>query len=445
MADGILLYNVFVEENEDNKYRLNVEELYLWSVLRRLMNYNQETITSVNFIDKYTRQYLNTYFYKKVSDSRTKIKECLLSLQEKGLIHIDSKLKSNNELFKVTFAKLDSGYDFIPFSTFDNINVMEHLYIHFTILKWKGTKEGTFNCSNKRWMKILGVESENTVKKYIKQCEEKGLLYRVMGDYTNNQARYGQSKQDEYKYKTTPFTEEEKSNMQRKKEREGTDHSTTDTNNEWGESDNKYPFDTGNWLNKNNLDVDDYVIYLKHKNKSNPISKDFIAECNQKRNRLDKNGKFKMYIEKKLIEQALEEIEHQKQKQNELIEEQARQIIDETDDVVVLVDGKLLPYAKWNKKDKVEKVYYLFGKWVSQIDSYVYELYSEEVVDNEDVERFRPDKNGEWDNEEKQLKREMELEIKSEKEPFESEYYLDDFNINDFDIDDFEWGQSPQR
>src|SRR5690606_548834 len=115
---------------------------------------------------------------------------------------------------------------------------------------------------------------------YIKQCEEQGLLYRVMGDYTNNEARFGQSKQDEYKYKTTPFKEEEKSNIQRKKEREGSTGELYDIERF---QNNEYSFPTGNWLNSNNLDVDDYVIYLKHKGINNPTSKDFIADCDKKR------------------------------------------------------------------------------------------------------------------------------------------------------------------
>ncbi|WP_010651175.1 hypothetical protein [Oceanobacillus massiliensis] len=322
MGNGILIYNVFVEENEDNKYRLNVEEMYLWSVLRRLMNYNQETITSIKFIDEYTRKYLNTYFYKKVSPSRKQIKNCLLSLVEKGVIHSDCEPEKDSEVFKITFAKLNGGHEFIPFSTFDSMNNTAFIYIHFAILKWKGTKEGTFNCSNDRWTTILGVDSENTAKKYLKQCEEEGFLYRVMGDYTSDKARFGQSKQDMYKYKTTPFTEEEKSNMQRVKERK---NNPTPDIESIGNSD--YLFDTGNWTvrGKVELTVDDYVIYLEHKRKTDPLSKDFVADCDNKRKFImSKNEKFE-HVDEKLKKQAEDEIDERKRQQKEEMAEQRKQ------------------------------------------------------------------------------------------------------------------------
>lgn len=408
----IKLYNKFMRV--DNEFHLSMNELFFYSLLKRRQDYSGVTVTSIDLIYDLMDQFHNIKFYSKKSESRNEIVNLLQSLQDKGLITVKGDTEKHNNLFEVSFTELkDEGFAQINFNTFDNITSISDLYIYFVVSCFNNINNDyktTFDCSDERWSQILGVKAINTVRKYINQAIDNGLIHKNTGDYKNNQVRNGQNGQDVSQYKIIPFVEEEKSNMQRKKEREGTDHSITDINDEWGETNNKYPFDTGNWLNKNNLDVDDYVIYLKHKNNSNPISKDFIAKCDQKRNILDKNGKFKEFVEKKLIEQAKEEIKHQIRKQNELIEEQARQIINETDDIVVLVDGKLLPYAKWDKVSKVERVYYLFGKWVSQIDSYVYELYSEEVVDNEDVERFRPDKNGEWDNEEKQLKREMELD-----------------------------------
>lgn len=438
----IQLFNKFSQEN--SKYHLSIDELYIYSLLKRRMDFSHVTVTTIDLIIELSSKYNNIKIHSKKSEARKRIINHLQSLINKGVIKIDGNYTKHNNIIEVSFIQLEGGFVEVEFDVFDNITNITDLYIYYVVARYNNKNNDykvPFNCTDERWMRILGVNAIETVRKYIKQAINNGLIYKNTGDYKKERVRAGQNGQDVNQYKVVPFKEEEKSNVQRKKEREGTDHSTTDTNNEWGESDSKYPFDTGNWLNSNNLDVDDYIIYLKHKNKSNPISKDFIAECNQKRNRLDKNGKFKMYIEKKLIEQALEEIEQQKQKQNELIEEQAKRIIDDTNDVVVMVDGKLLPYAKWDKVSKVEKVYYLFGKWVSQIDSYVFELYSGEVVDNEDVERFRPDKNGEWDNEEKQLKREMELEIKLEKEAIESDYnpFLDDFE----DINDFDWGQSP--
>lgn len=430
----IQLFNEFSQENSE--YHLSIDELYIYSLLKRRMDFYHVTVTSVDFIIELSSKYHNIKIHSKKSEARKRIINHLQSLINKGVIKIDGNYTKHNNIIEVSFIPLESGFVEVEFDVFDNITNITDLYIYYVVARYNNKNNDykvPFNCTDERWMKILQIKSKETVRNYIDQAIENGLIYKNTGDYKKERVRAGQNGQDVSQYKVVPFAEDEKSNMQRKKEREEINYTTLEIDNSMRDSDNKYPFDTGNWLNKNNLDVDDYVIYLNHKNKSNPTSKDFIDKCNQKRNRLDKNGKFKMYIEKKLIEQAQEKIKHQIQKQNELIEEQARQIINKTDDVVVLVDGKLLPYAKWDKVSKVEKVYYLFGKWVSQIDSYVFELYSGEVVDNEDVERFRPDKNGEWDNEEKQLKREMELEIKLENEAFESEYnpFLDD------------WGQSP--
>ncbi|MGR9049233.1 hypothetical protein ACQ4XT_11440 [Halobacillus faecis] len=385
---SIRLYNKFVEENSE--YKLSVDELYLYSVLRRLINRNEEVVTNMDVLEQYIK------FYSKQQKSREYLKECLLSLINRQIVHVDGKINSFSSLLTFTFTENLGGYEYIPFEQFDSYEKRIYNYIYMCVAKWKG--KGAFICTKNRWGDILGIHPK-TAEKYVNECVDNGLIYKRPGDFTSNEKRKGQKSQEPNQYKIVPFTEEEKSNIQKKKEKENTLNLDAGIDKSWGET-NEFPFPTGNWLVQGNeLDEHDYVIYLKHKKKNDHLSKDFISKCNETRNRLDKNGNFKKYNEKKLIELAKEEMKGEEKQLADKLKEQATEIIDKTNDVALLVNGQIISHAEWNQLDKVEDVYGYYGKQESNTPdgmAYVVERYP--VSDNQDVEMYRPKKDGKWRN-----------------------------------------------
>ncbi|ALX47862.1 hypothetical protein [Lentibacillus amyloliquefaciens] len=336
---SIRLYNVFREVGSE--YHLSVDELYLYSVLRRLINYSSETLVTIDLLDKYTRQYSDIQFHSRKGESRPIIKNLLLSLIEKGVIETDESLTSkSNQLFKITFSEMSKlgGYESIHFSKFDSVTDKTMFYIYFVVASWKGN--GVFLSSYNRWAEILDM-TPTTAKKYVDSAVDKEVIYCNVGDYSDGEIRSGQKTRNPNQYSIYPFEEEEKSNMQRKQDKE--EKSTPVTiGDDWGES-SKYPFDTGNWVNKNNLDVDDYVIYIERKRKDDHVSKDFVAECDKKRKRImNGNDKFK-HIDKKNMELAKDKIvEREQQKKEDLAEQQKQTKIDKIKDgqIVVVRDNE---------------------------------------------------------------------------------------------------------
>lgn len=403
----VMLYNVF--RDVDSEYHLSVDELYLYSLLKRLINRNNETVVNVDILE----QYSNIPFHSRPTEGKRVIKKTLLSLKEKGVIYIDSEISKNNQLLRVTFEDDfdNNGHEQINFSDFDAYTDKTLFYIYFVVASWKKV-EGGFVCSYNRWADILSM-TPTTAKKYVDSAIDKDVIYCSVGDYSDDEARSGQKTRNPNQYSIYPFTDEQKTNMQKKQDKEDDPTPQSDFDDDWGSS-SKYPFDTGNWLNRENLDVEDYIIYLEHKDKIDPISKDFVADCKKKIKRINdgSKGKFK-YIHEKNMEQAQEKII---ERRNENQKQQANDILINTNDVALLVNDKIISYGEWNGQDTVNRVYYRFGDWVSIVDDHVEETRYVDVSDNEEVELHRPDENGEWDNDTKKHDREMRMEMEMERE-----------------------------
>ncbi|GIO22482.1 hypothetical protein [Oceanobacillus sp. J11TS1] len=313
----VMLYNEFREEG--GKYHLTIDELYLYSVLRRLVNFKDETIVNVDVLEQYSR----VPFHSRATESKKIIKQTLSTLKEKGLINIEGELTKNSQLLKITFNyTFGEGHEQINFDDFDNVTDKTLFYIYFVVASWKKVKGG-FASSYGRWASILDVSSK-TAEKYINLAIEKELIYRSYSDYTDEMARSGQKKRDTYKYSLTPFED-------KKKEQDKPQESL--------QIDSDYPFNTGNWLKEERIDltVDDYIIYLEQMKKDDPISQDFVADCNKRRKVIfSKNDKFK-HVEEKLKKSAEEEISNREQKKKQAKEQQKEQ-----DKMDQIKDGKIL-------------------------------------------------------------------------------------------------------
>ncbi|WP_101844233.1 hypothetical protein [Halobacillus sp. Marseille-P3879] len=383
----IKLYNVLGEEK--SQYHLSVEELYLYSVLRRLSNYKGETYVNVNGIEEYVRNYCNSPFHSRAREGRQRVSTYLMSLQEKAVINIDREVSSAN-FFKVTFVeglKEDKvlGHEQITYDYFDSVEGKTgktDLYITFIVSRWK--KAGSFTCSYERWGNILDM-STKTAERKVNDAVDREVIYCKAGNYTDKEVRAGQKKKDSNQYSVEPFDKETPVAEENRS-------SEPDFN-----SNDEYYFDTGNWLNNNNLDENDYIIYIK-----NISNKDFKAECDKKRKRIMKSSKgdwFKKSVDKPYMEKAKESVEAKNEERNKVA---AGEIIENTNDVVLLVNDKLISHKAWNKKTVPSRIYYQYGTMDSMSpDGMVWGVHSTSIMELDEIELYRPDENGEWNDEDK--------------------------------------------
>lgn len=293
----LMLYNVFRDEN--GRFHLSVDELYLYSVLKRLAIRSDETIVNVDVLDQYTRNTLQLAYNKRDTLNKKVIREVLMSLIEKGVIHCNGEPTKNNTMLNITFEDF-GGHEQISYDKFKQVTDRTLFYIYFVVASWKKVDEG-FRCSTGRWAEILGM-SPSTAEKYVKLAVEEGLIYVNIGDYSDKQVRDGQKQRDPNTYSIYPFKEEDKTPAQKKLERKDTPEPIGDV---IGNDD--YSFNTGNWLNYGRLDVSDYVIYLE-----NIDNKDFIAECNKSRQNISKKDKSFKHRDKDMMEEAKAIIENKK-------------------------------------------------------------------------------------------------------------------------------------
>lgn len=181
---SIQYYNVFAEEN--SSYHLSIEELYLYGLLSMMKNKQQVTITNVDVI----HQFSPINFFSREKESKQRIRQHLLSLKEKEVIHFENEtMIDNKSLLIISFMndlKDDSvgkgvkGFENVDFVKFNSFSTMMEHYIYFTVKRFD--KLGGFTCDYKRWAKILGC-TERTAKEKIKEAVKKQIIYKNIGDY----------------------------------------------------------------------------------------------------------------------------------------------------------------------------------------------------------------------------------------------------------------------
>lgn len=216
---SIQYYNVFAEEN--SRYHLSPEELYLYGLISTMKNKQQVTITNIDVI----HQYSPINFFSREKESKQRIKQHLLSLKEKEVIHFENETIDNKSLLIIYFMndlKDDSigkgvkGFENVDFVKFNSFSTMIDHYIYFTVKRFD--KLGGFTCDYKRWANILGC-TERTARKKIKEAVNKSIIYKNIGDYKDEKLNNrDQKKQDKNTYKTIPFSSEEKTFQTKKVE-----------------------------------------------------------------------------------------------------------------------------------------------------------------------------------------------------------------------------------
>lgn len=285
----IKLWNHLGEENSD--IHLSVKELYLYFYVSSLKRQDNVSVTTIDML----QDYLPLPFVKTKKDNKNVIREGLDLLIGKELISITCNNVMVSKMIEVTnkcllyisingdFVKGKfknyKGYESIEMDVVNAFEKVEYLYIYYVIAKYKNKCIMSYS----RWSTKLGV-SESKAKSLIKEMKKKEIIYSVIGDYSNDRVVSGQKLQDSNKYSLTPFTDEEKSNMQRKLESDGnTPEQSQDSENEvidpfsyvnaenlsgeWDQSVGDAKNDNGNWYSDTNpITEDDIKLYVNSTN-----------------------------------------------------------------------------------------------------------------------------------------------------------------------------------
>ncbi|MTT32707.1 hypothetical protein GMB86_11885 [Terrilactibacillus sp. BCM23-1] len=335
------LYNVLAEENSN--YHLNVEELYLYSLLNTLRTRQKVSIASIDLLHGYSP----VKFFSRDKEAKQRIKKILISLKEKKVIDspIDNTL-DNKSVFTVKFpldlkdesiGKGVKGFEQIFIQTFLNMPSFETFYVYFTIKRFD--KLGGFRCDFERWGNILNITSR-TAQKKIENALQEGYIYKNSGEYKAKE-NGEQKKQEPNIYKTTPFESKEKTSTTKKKEQPY--KMDDDVKKMLDEEDGVIE---GNWWDMSaNLTLDDFDLYLTTDN----IKLKMQAEKRIKM--ISKSEKGESFI-RSMLAQAKENIEKEKREKEQMK-------FNKLNNYILLDDGKMIENKDLTSIDidKIDTIY----------------------------------------------------------------------------------------
>src|SRR5690606_13421066 len=167
----IKLFNEFSQKN--SKYHLTVEELYIYSLLQRRMDFTHVTVTTIDLIIELSSKYNNIKIHRKITEARIRVLIYLRSLEKTSVSEVSGDYEKYNNIIEISFVQLKDGFVEVEFEIFDNIDCMINLYIYFVVAKYNNKNNNyktPFNCSDEQWMDILQIKSKETVRNYINQA-----------------------------------------------------------------------------------------------------------------------------------------------------------------------------------------------------------------------------------------------------------------------------------
>lgn len=341
MVNYINISNSLVEIENEN--RLNIDELYVFSYLWTERTYENRVKTTIEILND------DVELLKTKKDNKKRIEQNLKSLEDKGLINIEDK----DRMLIINFAphKVE-GYTGVSYEKIRQLNPND-FYIYVLVAKWK---DGA-SYSYENWAVILNC-SERTAKRMIKKAVEDKVIYKLEGTY-NGWVSKGQKKQDVNTYSIKPFLISERQEQIKKEVKK------TETQNFISLNEIEFvEFRTGNWFDKENFpndkDYDEYFLRKKQAEKGDEVAQRFIKHCENRIESLINNNNDEI---KRIAKDKLEKAEQRFNKEktenaNKIINTNVKNILDETGDIALIVNGKLIPFKQYDDKDKVEKVFY---------------------------------------------------------------------------------------
>lgn len=305
IKDKIYVYDVFTElyDSENEQFRLLPNELYLYCFLYR--NRSHDYITKIN-VESIHQSMPVKFKPSKATKNRVEIKNNLLSLRSKGIIHFNIEAESlysksgNYKSLDITFAKFTErkGHLQVSYSDFDSSDHIDYFYIRVAVERFKKVK--TKSGYDGRWIsenefgKLLGTTGK-TFQNKANQMIARGLLYKASGKKKENS-----NEQDRNVYNVIPFGFENKK------------VTTTQVNRPLDEvkaaveivaDDSSERIEWGNWKNSNNkITYDDCLLYWKQR-----YNKEFADVCDERLARIPDNARYYIQKDLDLAEEKLNE------------------------------------------------------------------------------------------------------------------------------------------
>lgn len=203
---------------EDSPFHLTPEELYIYSFISQKEDRKREVLITPSLV----HSFMKVKFGTREDNATKKIIETLFSLRDKNVIAIKDnddkpieKVKSNQGV-KVRILPLkENGHVQILYKMFEAFDDVNDFYLYTLVARWENA--GGFNCSYDRWASLLG-KSRRTAIRLVNTAIAKGLFYKNIGDYYDDEENTHQKHQDINTYNINPFSYEDKSIMSKNKD-----------------------------------------------------------------------------------------------------------------------------------------------------------------------------------------------------------------------------------
>ncbi|MBY6274167.1 MAG: hypothetical protein CW346_18560, partial [Bacillaceae bacterium] len=300
--------------------------------------------TSVDLI----HQTLNISFSNKESSNKKIIMNCLLNLKQKGIISFKADQFKNNTALYITFNEIEAkGYEGISYEKFRSFKNATDCYIYFCVARYQ--KLNGFEASYNEWANVLGV-SRKTAIEIIENVCKRGIIYKEIGGYTDEEIRSNQKKQEKNRYYIQKVEQKENvANKSATSSKENVqivqENNTTNANNEQEQREH-------NWYVKGSeLTANDFYIYLTTNDEKLKKQAEFRI------NAISKNEKGK-YIVESLMKEAQEKVKDEKRKAEQEMLKQMTNAVRLKDGTIVAVDEKNIDSIDVNEVDCIFYSYY---------------------------------------------------------------------------------------
>lgn len=394
------IHNDSITINNDNNIRhLLPHEIYLYVHLSLYVRaYDKLVYVNVDLLHQSL-----PYKFDDSNESRNKkqIKTILIKLKGLNYISFDNDEFKNNTLLLIEFPKVDNGFERVSLDDVKDKSPYD-LYAYLVCYRWRKSKTKT-KMSYSNWALHFGV-SDKTALTLINGMCERNIIYRKSGAFNS------QGKQEVNIYDTKPFVIEEKKEFVHVEEEKENNNQVNEIdqviiNNYNGEEytiqEIKKLINISNWGKKKDngkyskIEFEDYILYRICKD--NSVMNKFVKNCDRVIKFTNEKFDNSYFVDYEIDYDV--KVKYRKQKeQEEEVNRVIGAIINNTNNIVLVVDGKNVPYTEY-QGGKIEKMYYKFGHfYISEFDDYSYEIRSIDNPSQIQIDHYKPDINGEWKN-----------------------------------------------
>lgn len=369
----IKCYNSFADYS--SQYKLTQDEFYIYCYLYTNRTYEEYVLTSVDLI----HQTLNISFSSKESSNKKIIMNCLLNLKQKGIISFEADQFKNNTALYITFNEIEAkGFEGISYEKFRSFKNATDCYIYFCVARYQ--KLNGFEASYNDWASVLNV-SRKTAIEIIEDVCKRGIIYKEIGGYTDEEIRSNQKKQEKNRYYIQKVEQKENvavkpatssdNNVQVVQE-----NNTTNTANEQEETREH------NWYENNSLlDENDMYIYLTTNDKK-------LKQIAEKRIKALEKSEQGRYVVEQLRSKANERIRDEQRKTEQEMLKQMTNAVRLKDGTIVAVDEKNIDSIDVNE---VDCIFYASSSKQLEYDVYLHSYQPARIENGEFVYDDRPD------------------------------------------------------